>query len=206
MKRWLITFKDAKVLVWELTESIENLQDQLSLTDADKTEYEKIASDKRKLEFLGIRVALKTLLGKEINIEYDREGKPYLSDKSYHISVSHSNKWIAVIAHPTRLVGIDIECPTDKILKLYQRFLSSIEQRELSNGEDIRQLMLAWSAKEALYKIIGKEAIDFANQLRIFPFVVKDSGEMQAQHTPTKSFYQLDYQQTEEYILVYCLV
>ena len=201
----LITQGDAKLLVWEVSESIETLQDQLNLTESDQTAFKKIASDKRKLEFLGLRVALKTLLGREIQIQYNADRKPCLSDKSYHISLSHSNKWIAVMAHPTLKVGIDIECPTNKIQKLYTRFLSETEQLELSNGKDIRQLLLAWSAKEALYKIIGKEAIDFATQLRIFSFDVKLSGEFKAQHIPSKSFYQLYYQQSTEYTLVYCM-
>ena len=205
MKHEVIVIGDAKIMVWELTESIESLKEQLILSDSDKTAFNKIASDKRKLEFLSIRVALKSLLGKEIQIEYDSEGKPHLSDQSYHISISHSNKWIAVMAHTSRNVGIDIECPTDKIQKLYQRFLSITEQKELSNGNDIRQLLLAWSGKEALYKIIGREAVDFANQLRIFPFEVKPSGEMKAQHIPSESFYKLFYQLTEQYTLVYCL-
>ena len=205
MKYALFTLNEAKVLVWELTESVETLYGQLNLNDTEKNAFHKIVSIKRKLEYLGIRAALKTLLGKEIHIEYDNEGKPYLADNSYQISVSHSNKWIAVMTHPTRMVGIDIECPTDKILKIYNRFLSIEEQKELSDGKDIRQLLLAWSAKEALYKIIGKEAIDFANQLRIFPFEVKPSGKIIGQHVPTESDYQLFYQQNEQYTLVYCM-
>jgi len=205
MKSKLMTIDGATILVWELTESIEKLKSQLQLIESDKIEFDKIVSDKRKLEFLGIRTALKTVIGKEILIQYDDEGKPHLSDKSFHISVSHSNKWIAVIVHPSKKVGIDIECPTDKIQKLYKRFLSPVEQKELSGGNDIHQLLIAWSAKEALYKIIGKESIDFANQLRIFPFEVKAHGEMRAQHVPTKSNYLLNYQQTEQYTLVYCL-
>jgi len=205
MKRELFELKDLKLLVWELTESVDTLKGQLNLTEQDRIAFEKIVSEKRKLEFLGIRVALKSLLGKDIKIEYDSEGKPYLADRSYQISISHSNQWIAVMAHPKRKAGIDIECPTDKIQKLYRRFLSITEQKELSEGNDIRQLLLAWSAKEAMFKIIGKEALDFANQLRIYPFKVEPTGEMKGQHIPTKIYYQLFYQQTEKYTLVYCL-
>lgn len=201
----LITLEEAKVLVWELTESVETLFEQLNLNESDKIAFGNIVSVKRKLEFLGIRLALKALLGKEIQIEYDQVGKPHLTDNSYHISVSHSNKWIAVMTHPSRMVGIDIECPTDKILKIYNRFLSEQEQKDLSDGKDIHQLLLAWSAKEALYKIIGKEAIDFANQLRVFPFEVKPLGEIMGQHVPTETDYRLFYQQNEQYTLVYCL-
>ena len=200
-----MTIDGATILVCEMTESVETLKSQLHLNDSDRTEFNKIASEKRKLEFLGIRTALKTVIGKEIFIQYDDGGKPHLSDNSFQISISHSNKWIAVIVHPLKKVGIDIECPTDKIQKLYKRFLSPVEQKELSEGNDIPQLLIAWSAKEALYKIIGKESIDFANQLRIYPFEVNAHGEIKAQHVPTKSNYLLNYKQTEQYTLVYCL-
>jgi len=193
---------DAQLLVWEVTESVEELKNQLSLIDM--AELEKKVSDKRKLEFLGVRVALKQLLGYEVTVKYDAEGKPFLTDNSFHISVSHSGKWIAVMAHPTRAVGIDIEVPTDKIQKLYTRFLSETEQNELSGGQNIQQLQIAWSAKEALYKIIGKEAVDFAKQLRIYPFEVKESGEIRAEHIPTKQQYKLHYHQQSAYTLVYC--
>jgi phosphopantetheinyl transferase len=194
---------DYRLLVWELTESIDDLLQQLSETDS--AELESRVSEKRKLEFLGVRIALKTLLGKAITIKYNADGKPFLTDNSYQISVSHSGKWIAVMAHPTRLVGIDIEIPTDKIQKIHKRFLSPTEQEELSRGNNICQLQLAWSAKETLYKIIGKDAVDFANQLRILSFDVKPSGEISALHIESNTYYILHYIQNPAYTLVYCL-
>jgi 4'-phosphopantetheinyl transferase len=201
----IVTIDDAKLLVWEITRSIDELAsgfEDFSLFAAD---FEKINSDKRKLEFLGTRWLLKILLGKETNVQYTADGKPYLNNGSYHISLSHSGKWMAVMIHPTKHVGIDIECPTDKIQKVYKRFLSETEQVELSNGKDIKQLQIAWSAKEALYKIIGKEAVDFANQLRLLPFEVQKEGRITAQHITTNTVYQLTYTQTAAYTLVYCI-
>ena len=62
MKCELITLNEARVLVCEVTGSVETLKEQLTLIEPDKTEFEKIVSEKRKLEFLGIRIALKTLI------------------------------------------------------------------------------------------------------------------------------------------------
>lgn len=200
-----ITLDDARLLVWEITETVDELLQKFERIEMYSAELEKFKSEKRKREFLGVRLALKALLGKEVIILYDAVGKPSLSDESYQISISHSGKWIAVMAHPTRSVGIDIECPTDKIQKLYTRFLSKTEQTELSNGKDIQQLQLAWSAKEALFKIIGKQAVDFAKQLRIFSFEVNMQGEIIAQHIPTEKLYKLSYIRTEAYTMVYCL-
>jgi 4'-phosphopantetheinyl transferase len=199
----MIPIDGVRLLVWELTESIDDLL--LQLPGLDLFELENKTSEKRKLEFLGVRVAMKVLLGKEIAIIYDANGKPFLADNSFQISISHSGKWIAVMAHPSHKVGVDIEIPTDKIRKIYKRFLSLTEQDELSGGNNTNQLQLAWSAKEALYKIIGKEAVDFANQLQILPFEVKHTGEIKAKHIPTNTYYLLHYIQNSAYTLVYCL-
>jgi len=201
----IVTIDDAKLLVWEITQSIDELVSGFEDFTLFAADFEKINSDKRKLEFLGTRWLLKILLGKEINVQYTADGKPYLNDGSYHISLSHSGKWMAVMIHPTKPVGIDIECPTDKIQKVYKRFLSETEQAELSNGKDIKQLQIAWSAKEALYKIIGKEAVDFANQLRLLPFEVQKEGQITAEHITTNTIYQLTYTQTAAYTLVVCI-
>ena len=203
----IVTIDDAKLLVWEITQSIDELVSGFEDFTLFAVDFEKINSDKRKLEFLGTRWLLKILLEKEINVQYTADGKPYLNNESYHISLSHSGKWMAVMIHPTKHVGIDIECPTDKIQKVYKRFLSETEQAELSGGKDIdiKQLQIAWSAKEALYKIIGKEAVDFANQLRLLPFEVQKEGQITAQHITTNTVYQLTYTQTAAYTLVYCI-
>ncbi len=201
----IVTIDDAKLLVWEITQSIDELVSGFEGFTLFAVDFEKINSDKRKLEFLGTRWLLKILLGKETNVQYTADGKPYLNDESYHISLSHSGKWMAVMIHPTKQVGIDIECPTDKIQKVYKRFLNETEQVELSDGKNIKQLQIAWSAKEALYKIIGKEAIDFANQLRLLPFEVQTKGRITALHLVTNTVYQLTYTQTAAYTLVYCI-
>jgi phosphopantetheinyl transferase len=200
----IISWGETKLLVWEITESIDELLQQVSLSEFELAAFEKFGSSKRKREFLGVRLALKNLVGEHRFIYYHPDGKPYLQGNDFHISISHSDKWIAVMADPTHSVGIDIECPSKKMDKIYRRFLSETEQKELYAEKDIRKLQIAWSAKEALYKIIGKQAVDFANQLHIFPFEVKIAGEITANHIPTNTFFQLYYSQTEAYTLVYC--
>lgn len=202
-KSYFISTEDIRLLVWNLTENLDELKNRLVLFH--EIELKKIVSEKRKREFLGVRVAMKELLGKEVAINHDDNGKPFLSDGCCQVSISHSKNWIAVMAHPCCSIGVDIECPTDKIQKIYTRFLSDSEQKDLSKGKNINQLQIAWSVKEAMYKIIGKEAVDFANQLRIFPFEAKSAGEIMAQHIPTKKLYQLHYIQNPAYTLVYCV-
>ncbi len=195
----------ARGIVWEMVGSWEEMLQKFEQPDLYIEELGKLASEHRKREFLGVRLALKALLGKELVVIYNEDGKPFLSDKSFHISISHSKNWIAVLVHPSLEIGIDIECPSPKIEKVYTRFLSELEQQEIYIENDPRKLHLAWSVKEALYKIIGKEAVDFSKQLRILPFKLKNEGEMSALHVPSLQKYKLFYLQNEAYTLVYCL-
>ena len=201
-----ISNNNAGLLILEITESAEEMLIQFGKFDIYAEDYSKINSEKRKSEFLGVRLALKALLGEFFLISYNVEGKPFLTDKGFNISISHSGKWIVVMAHRSRLVGVDIECPSDKIQKIYKRFLSETEQEELSQGKNSKQLQIAWSVKEALYKIVGKQAVDFATQLYIYPFETKIEGEIIAKHVLSNTIYKLYYIQNKDYTLVYCLV
>ena len=203
IERNIISIDGAKLLIFEITESVDELFQKLDFVDI--TEYSELKSDKRRLEYLGVRIALKNLLGVEKHVCYNKEGKPFFLDNSYELSISHSGRWIAVMAHYINQVGIDIEVPTDKVGKLYKRFLNETEQKELSDGKNPSQLLIAWSAKEALYKIIGQQAVDFANQLHIFPFEMNNEGIINAEHIPSKQKYLLHYIQNEAYTLVYCI-
>lgn len=145
------------------------------------------------------------LLGKNVSVIYDENNKPQLLDDSFQISISHSGNLIAVMAHPDCAVGIDIEIRTSKVLKVFTRFLNKNEQTDFYNEQDTRALEIAWSAKEALYKIIGREVLDFAKQLQLFPFQLSESGELKAMQVSGSKKFTLKYFQNKLYTLVFCL-
>ena len=190
---------DATILLWKMEEDETELLNFLQLETIELNSYYSLKTSKRKQEYLGVRAALKTFFGKN-KIIYNAERKPFLADNSAKISVSHSGQWLALMVHPNAEVGIDIECPSNKIEQLAVRFLCR-EELETITG---RKQHIAWSAKEALYKIIGKQAVDFPKQLRILPFdIVGNEGEFNALHVPSDTVYTGNYLLTEEYTLVY---
>lgn len=195
---------NAKILIWEITETEEELITSLANFKKYEPEFTALKNSKRKLEFLASRIALNYLAGQTVYVAYDTSGKPFLLNEKLHISISHSRQWVAVMLAGTNC-GIDIECPTDKILKVYRRFLNDQEQRDLfQNTGDIVKLQLAWSAKEALYKIIGEKAVDFSGQLQIAPFEAQQEGRIEVVHLPANKMYELAYKVTPSFNLVYC--
>src|SRR5699024_12389607 len=71
---------------------------------------EKLAvfSEKRKHEWLSVRVLLKALCGEEKEIAYYSSGRPYLKDGSRYISISHTRGYVAVALHSSCEVGMEI--------------------------------------------------------------------------------------------------
>ncbi|MDR2841474.1 MAG: 4'-phosphopantetheinyl transferase superfamily protein [Paludibacter sp.] len=194
---------ESEILVWKIEETIEELLKQFSDFSFYKSDYAKINSDKHRFQFLASRLALKILLNGDAFVVYDQNGKPSLKDDTRNISISHSGDYVAIIVNSTHAVGIDIEMKSERFARLYQRYLSQIEQAELFDKSDLTKVQLAWSAKETLYKILGGESGEFVENLRILPFVPAHSGNIAAIYNPTNKHFLLNYITTDNYNLVW---
>ncbi len=130
----------------------------------------KITTEHRKKEWLCIRVLLKQMLGEEKEIRYTDSGRPYLTDRSYHISISHTRGYVAVALHKEFPVGIDLEYLSPRIKKIRNRFMHETEEMNISEMQEEIHLLLHWSAKESLFKALEESEVDFKNQLHIDSF------------------------------------
>src|SRR6202008_4298331 len=128
---------------------------------------------KRDIELKGREHLVKVLLG-DVTVCYDDKGKPHLTDRSKHISISHSHDKLAIIANAKEATGIDIELIRDKVLRIRHKYLSENELQD--TGSDIEKLLIYWAAKETLYKIYGLKEVDFIANLFISPFPKQKLG------------------------------
>ena len=160
---------------------------------------------KREIESKGKSYLINYLLDKEVEIDYDEKGKPFLTNNAKHISISHSHDKLAVIVNEQESTGIDIELIRDKVLKIKHKFLT---ESELTDANDnVEKLLIYWAAKETLYKIYGLKEIDFIEHLFVKPFTKHNLGTIIGViNLPnfTESFY-LNYQILDDYVLVYAL-
>lgn len=103
------TYSEGEFLlgIWKSDETTEQLLASLEHKDWYR---EKLAvlSEKRKHEWLSVRVLLKALCGEEKEIAYYSSGRPYLKDGSRYISISHTRGYVAVALHSSCEVGVDI--------------------------------------------------------------------------------------------------
>jgi phosphopantetheinyl transferase len=97
--------------------------------------------------------------------------RPYLPNEEYHFSISHCGDYAAAIVSKTNRVGIDIETPTQRIIRIKDKFLNQQEKKEWGANEqqpDIIALTLLWSCKEAVFKWYGYGGIDFSDHIQLF--------------------------------------
>jgi len=191
--------------IWKIEETKEELLDLLDKKERYIPYLEKKTNESRKKEWLAVRVLLKELLRKEVEIHYHKNGAPYLLNASTSISISHTKGYVAVIISNTPYTGIDIEYRSDRILKICSRFLNEEENQNLDVQNKVDHALIYWCAKETLFKMIPEQEIDFANHLHIQPFQYTLSGVLNAIETRTKASqrFQLNYLVTPEFVMTY---
>jgi phosphopantetheinyl transferase len=148
-----------------MTESSWELASRVHLTEKEKTLWRGFSGEHRKKEFLAIRLLLAQMIDEQAEIVYTALGKPLLTGKRKHVSISHSRNLAALILsdYPA---GIDTEETLRKVGDIAPRFLSEEELAWTRNSPDPElALIFCWSAKESLYKMIGEKGISFRNQL-----------------------------------------
>ncbi len=162
-----------ELIVWEVSENNEELIPKLHWTEEQKEKYASL-SEKRKKEYLGIRMVMQTMGLSEV-ILYDEKGKPYIEDNVY-ISFSHSYGKVAVAASPFP-IGVDIELKRDtKIRNIERKFVREDEATFLPPNNALRDtyLHIIWGLKEGLYKLNGGNLWNFLHHYKIEPFAPTD--------------------------------
>jgi 4'-phosphopantetheinyl transferase len=199
---------DTEFALWKIEEAEEDLYSQLQLDAAEQAYYNSLSKGKRHLHWLGTRVLLRKMLKTDeyIDCKVDVHGKPYLVNLPYHISLSHSFDYAAVMISRSRPVGIDIEQVKEKVERIAEKFLSPRELAFISKDEHrLQQLYVCWCAKEAVYKCYGQKDVSFLEDISLDPFTFEGHGVIGAglDKVNLSLDYQVAYMQYEDYMIGY---
>ena len=166
---------------WAALESQDDaLYENANLSPEESKLFESFSSDLRKVEWLQVRALLNAVFKQKVEIAYRKNGQPYLPNyPNSEISISHSRTIVAVALSTGFQVGVDVEQIHPRLMKVSHRFLNSKEQ-VLYNSfstviEKLQFLTIVWSAKEALYKIIGSD-VDYKKAVCVQSFLPKQEG------------------------------
>ena len=191
-------------IVWNINETEEELRASLSHPEyfAEKVQTLKPGS-RRLLEVLAVRRALKELFyGEEQQVVYDGHGKPSLPAGKPCISISHTDGFAAVITSEVP-VGIDIERIGNRVEKVVSHFLKEEERVTLAlYAEYVPALHLAWSAKEAAFKVLGQKYYDLQHLTTVLSIDVANKVLLLAVDGREKPL-SIHYDFTETYVLAW---
>jgi len=132
----------------------------------------------------------------------DPNGKPYLPDFPYNISLTHSYDYAGAMLSARGECGIDLEIIKEKILRIQHKFMKPAELNFIPEG-NIEQLYACWCAKEAVYKLQGNRGVSFRENMTILPFGYRPQGVMAlALHKDgTTQTFQVHYEEFRGYML-----
>lgn len=157
--------------LWKIDEPFDELVHYLQFHPNDLAELGSIHHPRKQLEWLSGRAALRSLLDtqdqSEFRLSKDDKGKPFLRNQIYHISLANSFPYGVAIIHRNFPVGIDIERPSSKLLRVRHKFLNDTEAQ--ATQEDLHQLCKYWATKESLYKLYGRKQLSLKQNIIVKP-------------------------------------
>jgi phosphopantetheinyl transferase (holo-ACP synthase) len=160
--------------IWKMEETEEELLAHFNDPEPFRRGAAKYANASRRVEWLSVRTLLREMLGEDPQIDYLPIGQPVWVDGSRKVSISHTKGYVAA-AVSAKDIGIDIEYVSERIRKVTSRFLRADEPFHRLSTQ-----LIAWTAKEALYKVAHREGLDFQKGMRLVfpPKVVADQPEV----------------------------
>jgi phosphopantetheinyl transferase len=172
----------AKIGVWEITE-----EEGFFLTSV-KPLFD-ISHPLKRIQHLAGRYLLQTLepAFPLSSVVTSPSGKPVLENNQYHFSITHTERFAAVIISENAGVGIDLERTTEKILRISPKFTDKKETALLTTlgYSDAEAATIIWNIKESLFKWYGAGSVDFRRHLQI-ESIMQQEGVLMADCTVSK--------------------
>ncbi len=197
---------EAIIGVWQITESEEELLQLASTPTDEMEEISFIRSESQRKQRLAVRALLNTLFDEKVYLGHHENGKPYLENDPTNISITHTEKYVAVILHEDQDCGIDIESLDRDFSAVEKKALSEDEIDDLEDEKRNEQLAIYWCAKEAVFKLLSRYSVDFAEQIEIERFRPRGEGELEAtfiDKNEDEEEFELEYMTFDRHVLVW---
>ena len=113
---------------------------------------------------------------------------------------------MAIIIHDEEEVGIDIESLDRDFSAVEKKALSEDEIDDLDDEKKNEQLAIYWCAKEAIYKRMSQNRVDFAEQIEVEKFNLRKKGELEVTFIHKDEFeedFELEYMIFDRHLLVW---
>jgi 4'-phosphopantetheinyl transferase len=199
-----------QILVWEITESYEELFGEVQLNVKSLQRLNNMKSELHQRGFLSVRKLLQEAGYNDFDLSYDESGKPHLNPNSRHtepveVSITHSFHFSAIIISDQK-AGIDIEMQRDKIIRIADKFVDYefhfLKPEKIQ--EYIRKLTVIWGVKESVFKICNEKGISFKDHIQVNSFEIEENKTTAIlEMENVKQKFSIYFEEIENFTLVY---
>ena len=194
--------------LWQMDESPEQLFDLYPhLLPYRSSLDDKYKNDGRKLEFLAIRAlmyemlrvngASKGLLTHAGDFTHNGQGKPLF--RGYHVSISHTKGYAALILSKKSEVAVDIEYMSDRVERIASKFLRKDERADSLDAK-----LVHWCAKETVFKLFSEENLLFED-MRVKPFDTMVDWACDVENLKSGKTARVDFELAMDFVLTYSM-
>ena len=194
--------------LWQINESPEQLFDLYPhLLPYRSSLDDKYKNDGRKLEFLAIRAlmyemlrvngASKGLLSHAGDFTHNGQGKPLF--RGYHVSISHTKGYAALILSKKSEVAVDIEYMSDRVERIASKFLRKDERADSLDAK-----LVHWCAKETVFKLFSEENLLFED-MRVKPFDTMADWACDVENLKSGKTARVDFELAMDFVLTYSM-
>ena len=194
--------------LWQMDESPEQLFDLYPhLLPYRSSLDDKYKNDGRKLEFLAIRAlmyemlrvngASKGLLSHADDFTHNGQGKPLF--RGYHVSISHTKGYAALILSKKSEVAVDIEYMSDRVERIASKFLRKDERADSLDAK-----LVHWCAKETVFKLFSEENLLFED-MRVKPFDTMADWACDVENLKSGKTARVDFELAMDFVLTYSM-
>lgn len=162
-------FPDVKLGIWAISESSDDFWALSPYVESSRSEFNALyKSEQRKCEVLAVRLLIKEIIGDNVQLLHQDNGKPYLSS-GMNISISHTRGFAVIIVSHSKQVSVDIEYFSNRIERIRSKFM-----RDDENASSQVKLLMHWCAKETMYKLFPEDNLTF-NKMQLLSVDGNDS-------------------------------
>lgn len=162
-------FPDVRLGVWAISESSDDFWVLSPYVESSRSEFNALyKSEQRKCEVLAVRLLIKEIIGDNVQLLHQDNGKPYLSS-GMNISISHTRGFAVIIVSHSKQVSVDIEYFSNRIERIRSKFM-----RDDENASSQVKLLMHWCAKETMYKLFPEDNLTF-NKMQLLSVDGNDS-------------------------------
>ena len=196
----------AEIAVWQVTETEEELMNLVSVPNDELEEISLFRSESQRRQKLAVRALINEMFEEKMYLNHHDNGKPYLENCVTNSSITHTEKYVAIIIHDEEEVGIDVESLDRDFSAVEKKALSEDEIDDLDDEKKNEQLAIYWCAKEAIYKRMSQNRVDFAEQIEVEKFNLRKEGELEATFIHKDEYeedFELEYLIFDRHVLVW---